>query len=205
MSVVAIVDYGLCNLDSVRRAVEECGGRPLVTADPARVLDAARVILPGVGAFPEAMANLRKEGLADALHRQVVEEGAPFLGLCLGMKLLATGSLEGRPTDGLGWIAGEVRRLQPANGARVPHVGWSEVRLERASTLFDGIRDGADFYFVHSYVLWPEHGGEVLARTRFGDLDVVAAVQRDNVTGVQFHPEKSQRLGFQVIRNFLRS
>jgi len=204
MSSVAIVDYGLCNLDSVRRAVEECGGRPIVTSKPEAVLAASHVILPGVGAFPEAMGNLHRDGLVDALRRQVIEKGAPFLGICLGMQLLATRSLEGRPTAGLGWIESEVRRLEPSNGSRVPHIGWNELRIEHRSGLLDGISDGADFYFVHSYVLWPDRDSDVLARTPFGDTLVVTAVERDNIAGVQFHPEKSQRLGFQIIRNFLK-
>lgn len=205
MSTVAIVDYGLCNLDSVRRAVEECGGRPVVTANAAEVLAAGRVILPGVGAFPEAMRNLQRDDLIDALRRQVLEKGAPFLGICLGMQLMATSSLEGRRTSGLGWIEGEVQRLEPGEGVRVPHVGWDEVRFERSSGLFDGVPDGSDFYFVHSYVVWPESDGDVLARTPFGAKPVVTAVQRENVAGVQFHPEKSQRLGLRVIRNFLNA
>jgi imidazole glycerol-phosphate synthase subunit HisH len=203
MSTVAIVDYGLCNLDSVRRAVEECGGRPLVTAHPDAIVQSSHVILPGVGAFPEAMNNLRRSGLVDALQRQVVEKGAPFLGICLGMQLLATRGFEVCPTDGLGWIEGEVRRLEPEDGARVPHVGWNELQVDRPARVLEGIPDRTDFYFVHSYALSPVHSSDVAGRTPFGSSLVVTAVERDNITGVQFHPEKSQRLGFRVIQNFL--
>jgi imidazole glycerol-phosphate synthase subunit HisH len=203
MGTVAIVDYGLCNLDSVRRAVEECGGEPLLTNRPDAVMDADRVILPGVGAFPEAMANLRRDGLDAAMTRRVVEQGHPFLGICLGMQLMAERGLEGRPTSGLGWISGEVRRLEPGNGSRVPHIGWNEVVPAAADALFAGIPSGADFYFVHSYVVHPADAGDILGLTPYGDRNVVSAVRRGNMWGVQFHPEKSQKIGFTVLRNFL--
>lgn len=205
MPRVAIVDYGLCNLDSVGRAVEECGGDPIVTTSPADVLAADRIILPGVGAFPEAMANLRRDGLADALQSAVIVKGRPFLGICLGMQLTASSGAEVRETGGLGWIDAEVVRLSGGNGARVPHVGWNEIDLTRDDQLFAGVPRGADFYFVHSFVVTPRDEADVLARTPFGATTFVSAVRRDNVWGVQFHPEKSQRLGFTVLRNFIRS
>lgn len=204
MGVVAIIDYGLCNLDSVRRAVEECGGQAVVTARPDQVEAASRIILPGVGAFPEAMANLERAGLVATLERQVIERGVPFLGICLGMQLMASRGLEGRPTQGLGWIRGDVRRLNGSAAARVPHVGWNEVHGNRPSSLFDGVRPSADFYFVHSYAICPADEGDVIARTPHGDAMFVSVVQRANLAGVQFHPEKSQRVGLQVLRNFLR-
>lgn len=203
-SSVAIVDYGLCNLDSVRRAVEDCGGSPLVTARPEAILSASHVILPGVGAFPEAMANLRASGLVDALNRQVRERGVPFLGICLGMQLMASRSTEGRDTEGLGWIDADVRKLEPSPGARVPHVGWNELRIARPSPLLEGVGDGADFYFVHSYAMYPRDASDVVALADRGDGSFTAVVGRGNMSGVQFHPEKSQRVGFTVIRNFLR-
>jgi glutamine amidotransferase len=201
---VAIVDYGLCNLDSVRRAVEECGGRPVVTARPEPVLDAARVILPGVGAFPEAMATLRRSGLAEAMTRQVVDRGVPFLGICLGMQLMAARGTEGTATDGLGWIPGEVRRLEGSSEARVPHVGWNELHSRRPCGLLDGIAPGADVYFVHSYAMVPAEERDIVATTPRGQAPFVSIVQRDNFAGVQFHPEKSQKVGFALLRNFLR-
>jgi glutamine amidotransferase len=204
VNAIAIVDYGLCNLDSVRRAVEECGGHPIVTSRPQDVATAARIILPGVGAFPEAMENLRANGLDEALREQVVERGVPFLGICLGMQLMATRGFEGQITEGLGWIDADVRKLESAVGARVPHIGWNEVNLERRSSLFREVKDGSDFYFVHSYVMCPRNTSDVVGRTRHGSGAFAAAVVRDNMAGVQFHPEKSQRAGFAVIRNFLR-
>ena len=205
MPRVAIIDYGLCNLDSVGRAVEECGGDPVVTTRPEDVNGADRIILPGVGAFPEAMANLRSHGLADALEEVVIGKGRPFLGICLGMQLISRTGAEVRETGGLGWIDAEVVRVSGGAGARVPHVGWNEVDLKREDPLFTGVPPGADFYFVHSFVVAPRDEADVLARTPFGDATFVSAVRRDNVWGVQFHPEKSQRLGFTVLRNFIRS
>ena len=176
----------------------------MLTSKPADVEAASHVILPGVGAFPEAMANLERAGLVEALQRHVIERGAPFLGICLGMQLMTTRGLEGRPTAGLGWIDGEVRRLEGRPTARVPHVGWNEVHLARTSRLFDGVRPQADFYFVHSFVMQPADARDVLAATPHGEATFASAVQRGNLAGVQFHPEKSQRAGLQVLRNFVR-
>jgi glutamine amidotransferase len=203
MNTVAIVDYGMCNLDSVKRAVEECGGRALVT-DQSRDLErASRIILPGVGAFPDAMRNIKQRGLDEILREQVVEKEIPFLGICLGMQLLASRGWEIQETEGLDFVPGDVRRLEPyGDDTRIPHVGWNEVHLQHESPLFKGIASAKDFYFVHSYHLCPENEGDVLGRTPYG-CGFVSAVQRGSVFGVQFHPEKSQRVGFQLLRNFL--
>ena len=203
MSDVAVVDYGMCNLDSVARAVEECGCRPVVTDQPRDLARASRIILPGVGAFPLAMRNLRERGLDAALAEQVLGAGLPFLGICLGMQLLATTGWEVEETPGLGWIPGEVKRLQPtAHDRRIPHVGWDELGLVAESALFAGVRPDQDFYFVHSYHLACSDEEHVLARTPYCG-GFVSALARGNVFGVQFHPEKSQRAGFRVLRNFL--
>jgi glutamine amidotransferase len=203
MSTVAIIDYGMCNLDSVARAVEECGGVPKVT-DQSRDLAAAdRIILPGVGAFPEAMRNLRNRGLHTAMEEQVLENQIPVLGICLGMQMLAERGTEGGETEGLGWIKGEVRRLRPSqDDPRIPHIGWSEVLLRRSSPLFEGIESGSDFYFVHSYAVVPSHSEDTLGFTPYG-CGFVSAVQKNLIFGVQFHPEKSQRIGFRLLKNFL--
>ncbi len=154
MSRVAIVDYGMCNLDSIARAVEECGGNPQVTECPRDLEFATRIILPGVGAFPDAMQGLRRRSLDTVLVEQALGKGIPLLGICLGMQLLATRGFEGEEAAGLGLIAGEVRRLERAEGDfRIPHIGWNEVVLSRESALFNGIPAGKDFYFVHSYAL----------------------------------------------------
>jgi glutamine amidotransferase len=201
--VVAIVDYGLCNLDSVGRAVQECGGEPRVTAEPSELERADRIILPGVGAFAEAMSNLRRAGLDKAMREQVSERGIPMLGLCLGMQLLGRRGDEGGETAGLGLLDAEVARLVPdAPGVRIPHMGWNEVRPERPHRLLDGIPAGRDFYFVHSYHLVCRDQTDVVARTPYcgGFASVVA---RENVHACQFHPEKSQKAGFRLLRNFL--
>jgi imidazole glycerol-phosphate synthase subunit HisH len=202
VSWVAIVDTGLCNLDSIARAIEDCGGQPLVTDDPGDLGRAARIVLPGVGAFPEAMARLRSRGLDVALGEQVIGRKIPFLGVCLGMQLIATSGTEVRETAGLGWIDGEVGLLQAEQGERVPHIGWNEVRPTADNPLFRGIAPGRDFYFVHSYVLRPARDEDVASVTPYGG-GFVSAVNRGNVYGVQFHPEKSQHVGFAVLRNFL--
>jgi imidazole glycerol-phosphate synthase subunit HisH len=202
VSSVAIVDTGLCNLDSIARAIEECGGKPLVTDDPGDLANAARIVLPGVGAFPEAMARLRNRGLDAALYDQVIAREIPFLGVCLGMQLLATRGAEVREVAGLGWIDGDVSLLHAGPGERIPHIGWNEVEPNAGAALFRGIPQDRDFYFVHSYVLRPAREEDVAAVTPYGG-GFVSAVNRGNIYGVQFHPEKSQQVGFAVLRNFL--
>jgi len=199
---VAIVDYGMGNLDSVARATEECGGSPVVTASEEEIAHAPAVILPGVGAFAKGMERIRERGLDEILDTQVRRRSVPLLGLCLGMHLLAKRGDEGGETAGLGWIEGEVRRLPSENGLRVPHVGWNEVHHERASPLLAGAESGRDFYFVHSYHLVCAEPAHVVATTPYG-ASFTSIVQAENVYGVQFHPEKSQRAGFQLLRNFL--
>ncbi len=203
MKQVAIADYGMGNVDSVARAVEECGGRPLVTSDGGDLETANYIILPGVGAFADGMRNIRRRGLDLVLREQVIQKRIPVLGLCLGMQLLATKGWEGGETDGLGLIDGEVKRLEP-DGAntRIPHVGWNEVIFTQDVLLFRGIPSGGDFYFVHSYHFVCKNEAQVLARTPYCG-GIASVVGRDKIFGVQFHPEKSQRLGLQLLRNFL--
>jgi len=203
MKTVAIVDYGMCNLDSVRRAVEECGGTPIVTDRAEDLETATHIILPGVGSFRDGMQNLRQRSLDVILREQVVGRQIPFLGICLGMQMLAAKGWEGGETDGLGWIDGEVRKLEPAGeDRRIPHIGWNEVAVVGNPPLFDGIGSAKDFYFVHSYHLHCRNENDVLARTSYCG-GFVSAVGRGQVFGVQFHPEKSQRAGFQLLKNFL--
>ena len=200
---VAIVDYGMCNLDSVRRAFEEVGARPYVTDDPGDLDAADRIVLPGVGAFPDAMRNLSARGLDEALTKQVWEERAPFLGVCLGMQLMAALGEEVAPTPGLAWIDARVTRFVPTPAdPRVPHVGWNEVTPVHESPLFEGIPAAADFYFVHSFHVECHDAADVLATTPYCG-GFTAAVQRGDAYGVQFHPEKSQQWGLRLLRNFL--
>jgi imidazole glycerol-phosphate synthase subunit HisH len=203
MQRIAVVDYGMGNLDSVRRAFEECGAAPSIAVDPDDLRKADKIVLPGVGAFPEAMARLRSSGMADAMRTEV-DAGAPFLGVCLGMQLLMTEGTEGGPTDGLGWIDGTVERLVPVDAAeRVPHVGWNELhRAGGRARLLDGLPDGADVYFVHSYRVVCADPADVAATTPYCG-GFTSVMERDNVHAAQFHPEKSQRHGFELLRNFL--
>jgi len=203
MNIVAIVDYGMCNLDSVRRAVEECGGTAVVTNQARDLETANRIILPGVGAFPDAMRNIKELSLDCVLYDQAMGGQIPLLGICLGMQLLASKGWEGSETDGLGLIPGDVRRLEPVGtDTRIPHVGWNEVHPTHESLLFKDISSGRDFYFVHSYHFCPENSAHILANTPFA-AGFVSAVQSGSVFGVQFHPEKSQKTGSQLLKNFL--
>ena len=202
MNRTVIVNTGLCNLHSIARALEECGGNPVVTDDPQDLERAARIVLPGVGSFPAAMSRLHERGLVDALHDQVVGNEIPFLGICLGMQLLATVGQEVESTPGLGWLEGEVLEMRPSAGERIPHVGWNSIELAQTSPLFAHVDTSSDFYFVHSYALAPKSESVVLARTDHAG-GFVSAVQMGHIFGVQFHPEKSQRVGFEVLRNFL--
>lgn len=203
MKRVAIVDYGVSNLDSVARAVEECGGQPLVTSEPGVLSEAALVVLPGVGAFRVGMENLRRLGLDDVLDELVRRRGIPLLGLCLGMHLLATRGSEGGDTAGLGLIDGEILQLVPREpGERVPHIGWNEVVARRGSPLLSLEEPSHDFYFVHSYHFRPAAEADVVATTPYCG-EFVSMIARENVYGVQFHPEKSSRAGFALLRGFL--
>lgn len=202
MRSVAVVDYGMGNLDSVARAIEECGGDPLVTSAKEELERAAAIVIPGVGAFARGMENIRRLGLDVVLDEQVRERGVPCLGLCLGMQLLMTHGDESGEAAGLGWIDGGVERLVPSDGERIPHVGWNEVNPLRQSPLLAGVAPGSDFYFVHSYRVRPANDDVVVATTPYcGGFPAV--ITRDNVCGVQFHPEKSQKVGLQLLRNFL--
>lgn len=204
MQEVVIVDYGLCNLDSIARAIEECGGRSLVTDRPADLDGADKIILPGVGSFRQAMANLVEAGFDKALPERVSGHQVPILGICLGMHLLAEHGAEGGATAGLGLLAGAVTRLKPEetnSRVRLPHIGWNDVAPQGDAPLFDGIEPGTDFYFVHGYRVEspPE---EIMATVDYCGT-TVAAAGRDHVMAVQFHPEKSQTAGFQLLKNFL--
>lgn len=203
MKKVAIIDYGMCNLDSVARAIEECGGTPLVTDKKNDLELATHIILPGVGAFPDAMNEILQRSLDKSLREQVLKKKIPFLGICLGMQLMATKGWEGEETDGLGLIEGEIKRFVPdSSDTRIPHIGWNEVNYTQKSGLFQGIPPGKDFYFVHSYHFCCQNEDDIIARTPYCG-GFVSAISRGHIFGTQFHPEKSQKLGFKVLKNFL--
>jgi glutamine amidotransferase len=198
-----IIDYGMSNLGSIRRAVQECGAVAFVSDNPRDADASDHIILPGVGAFADGMRNLRGKGWIEALSC-AVSKGIPLLGICLGMQLLASRGYEEGDTEGLNFIPGKVKRLIPQNeNERIPHVGWNELyKVKKEIKFLDGVPDGTDFYFVHSYHFVPESLDDVLAETHYGD-GFVCAIERKNVFGTQFHPEKSGRMGFQILKNFL--
>ena len=199
---VVIVDYGMGNLASVQRALEECGAAAQIVADPAALQRASHVILPGVGAFGDAMARIAAGGWVAPL-RQLAVERVPLLGICLGMQLLADCGEEGGLHAGLGLVPGRVTRLQPSrSGERVPHVGWNEVCLQLAEPLFDGVPANTDFYFVHSYHFLAARKEHVVACTPYCG-EFASVVRAGSVVGTQFHPEKSSRAGLRLLRNFL--
>lgn len=209
---VAIIDYGSGNLRSaakaLERAVAESGSRQtvLVTADADAVRAADRVVLPGVGAFADCRRGLDAvPGMVEALTEVVIAKGRPFLGICVGMQLMASAGREHGTTEGLGWIAGEVVRIQPADPAlKVPHMGWNQLAFaDGGHPLLDGIAPGDHAYFVHSYHFVPADPAHRLATMDYGGT-LTAMVARDNLVGTQFHPEKSQVTGLRLLSNFLR-
>lgn len=208
---VAIVDYGSGNLRSAAKAFEraarEAGTheRVLVTSSPAEVAAADRIVLPGVGAFADCRAGLYAvPGMVDTLQREVIERGKPFLGICVGMQLMASRGVEYGIHAGLDWIAGDVVRIEPGKDhLKIPHMGWNELIDLRPHALLEGITPRAHAYFVHSFQLAASKPETVLARTDYGG-PVTAVVGRDNLAGTQFHPEKSQATGLRLIANFLR-
>jgi imidazole glycerol-phosphate synthase subunit HisH len=197
--VIAIADYGMGNRRSVEKALEHVGARPVITADHSAIRSADGVILPGVGAFPEAMRNVMRLGLDEVL-RERAASGAPVLGICLGLQLLFERSSEHEGAAGLGLLAGEVT---PLRAPKLPHIGWNLVTFERASALTEGLGDAAAFYHVHSLACRPSDPGDVIGRGEYG-APFVSIAGRGNVLGVQFHPEKSSRDGLALLANFAR-
>ncbi|HWA91294.1 MAG TPA: imidazole glycerol phosphate synthase subunit HisH [Rhizomicrobium sp.] len=202
---VALIDYGSGNLRSAEKALSRAGGEVAVTAEPGVAAKAERIVLPGVGAFGDCMAGLRAvPGMVDALSEAVLARGTPFLGICVGMQLLARVGREFGDHEGLGWIDGEVVRLAPNDPAlKIPHMGWNALDIARPHPVFAGIAPDANVYFVHSYAMRPTSPAHVLTTADYGGA-FAAAVGRDNILGVQFHPEKSQAVGLILLENFLR-
>ncbi len=210
MSTVALIDYGSGNLRSAEKALARAsqergtGHTIVVTADPKVVAAAERIVLPGVGAFADCMAGLKAlPGMADTLTDAVTVRGVPFLGICVGMQLMASVGREFGDHPGLGWIAGDVVRMAPSDPTlKIPHMGWNELIFARPHSLFAGLEPGAHAYFVHSYVIRPRDPADILATADYG-APFAAAVGRGNIAGTQFHPEKSQAVGLAILGNFL--
>ena len=207
MSTVTIIDYGMGNLRSVQKGFEKVGFNALVTADPREAEQAERLVLPGVGAFRDCMDNLRQGGFIDPILRHV-ESGRPFLGICLGLQLLFTESEEFGRHQGLDIIPGKVVRFpaglrQGDEALKVPHMGWNQIEIRRPAPVFKGVEEGVSVYFVHSYYVVPEDESMVATVTDYG-IPFCSAVWRDNVVATQFHPEKSQQVGLQMLKNFAK-
>jgi glutamine amidotransferase len=195
--VIAIADYGMGNRRSLEKALAHVGAESTITADHDEIRAADKVILPGVGAFPEAMRNLKRTGLGAVLQERA-EAGVPLLGICLGMQLLFESTTEHEGAEGLGILPGAVTAL---HAPRVPHIGWNLVEFERESALTDGFDDAAAFYHVHSYACRPADERDVVGWSEYGER-FASVVERDNVMGAQFHPEKSSRDGLRLLANF---
>ena len=198
--MVAIIDYDAGNIRSVEKAVRYLGKEVAVTSDPEKILAADRVILPGVGAFGDAMKRLHAMGLVEVI-RQAADRGTPFLGICLGLQLLFEKSEESPGVPGLGLLQGEILRLPELPGLKVPHIGWNSLKYPNPGRLFRGIPEDSYVYFVHSYYLKAQDEGIVTATTEYGTL-VPASVESGNLFACQFHPEKSSATGLRILRNF---
>ncbi len=201
MNKITLLDAGTGNLRSVQKALENTGAKVIRTNDPQVVLAAQKVVLPGVGAFGDFMLGLRARGLDEALM-QVTAGGVPMLGICVGMQALFDLGEEMGRHAGLGLLPGRVERFAESLSVKIPHTGWNQIEVQKEAPLFHSIRSGAYVYFNHSYICRPLHPSAVIATADYG-VEFACAVQRENIFGVQFHPEKSQKVGLQILRNFL--
>ena len=198
--MITIIDYGMGNLGSIKNMLKKIGVDSLISNRKDEIVAADKLILPGVGAFDKAMLNLKKLDLIDLLNKKVLDEKVPILGICLGMQLLAKSSAEGKE-KGLGWIDGEVLKFNVDKSLKVPHMGWNRVCPKNEDTLFKNMYKEPRFYFVHTYYFKCNNDDEVLSTTDYGG-DFVSAVNKENIYGVQFHPEKSHKFGMKLFENF---
>ena len=201
--MLAIIDYGMGNLGSIQNMLKYLGYKSFISDDPEKISEADKLILPGVGAFDNGMENLNSKGLVEILTRRVLREKVPVLGICLGMQLLSKRSGEGT-LPGLGWIDAETIRFSfpEHSGLRIPHMGWNTVTAQKKSPLIEDMPPDARFYFVHSYHVTCRDPSDILLTTSYG-LELTSAVERGNIYGVQFHPEKSHKYGMGILRNFM--
>lgn len=201
--MIAIIDYDAGNIKSVEKALQFLGAEVCVTRDADRIEAADKVVLPGVGAFGDAMQKLHQYRLVETIHH-VVDKGTPFLGICLGMQLLFERSDESMGVDGLGILGGEILRIPESKGLKVPHIGWNALSFPNEGRLFQGVSEGSYVYFVHSYYLKARDERIVTAATEYG-THIHASVEKDNVFACQFHPEKSSKVGLQILENFIQT
>ena len=203
--MIVIINYKMGNLESVKNMLKRIGHDSIISSDPLQIAQAHKLILPGVGAFDAGMDALNELGLIDVLNRKVLQEKTPVLGICLGMQLLTKSSQEGRGL-GLGWIDAQTEKFSfnQGKGLKIPHMGWNTVSIKKESKLMAGFGADARFYFVHSYHVVCRQSQDILSTTHHG-YDFVSAIERDNILGVQFHPEKSHAYGMHLLKNFCES
>lgn len=201
--MVAIIDYGAGNLQSVKKALDFLGYESEITMDREKILSASHVILPGVGSFGDAMASIRERGLEDTI-KQAASGEKHFLGICLGLQLMFEKSDETPGVDGLGIFKGDIVKIPSENGLKVPHMGWNSINLKQTDGIFSGIRDGSYFYFVHSYYLKNAEPDVVAATAQYG-VEIECAIQKGRVCATQFHPEKSSETGLRLLKNFMEA
>lgn len=200
---IGIVDYGMGNVFSVSSALESLGADAIICQTPESLKKVDKIILPGVGGFKDCMNAIRGNGFEEALNQEVLELKKPIYGICLGMQIMARESNEFGKYKGLGWISGEVIKIQPADKTmKIPHVGWNDIQYKEESFLFSNLPKSPDFYFVHSYYLNCDNKNDVIATCYYGQL-ITASIKKDNIFATQFHPEKSQDYGLKLLENFL--
>ena len=199
--MIAIVDYDAGNIKSVEKALQFLGQEPVVTRDKETLLQAEKVIVPGVGAFGDAMGKMHQYGLVEVL-REIAAKGTPLLGICLGLQLLFESSEETPGVEGLGLLPGKIVRIPDKEGFKIPHMGWNSIQINPASRLLKGIEEGAYVYFVHSYYLQAENETDVAATTDYV-VNIHAAAEHENIFATQFHPEKSGEIGLRILKNFI--
>ena len=200
---IVLIDAGTGNLRSVQKALEAVGANVLRTDDPKKVVSGGRVVLPGVGAFGDFMSGLRARGLEEAVN-DAVQRGIPLLGICVGMQALFEVGEEMGEHKGMGLLQGKVVKFADSLSVKIPHTGWNQLEAKNDARLFDQVNDGAYVYFNHSYYCQPQNSSDILATTDYG-INYACAVQRENIFGVQFHPEKSQAIGLKILKNFLEA
>ena len=199
--MIAIVDYDAGNIKSVEKALQFLGQEPVVIRDKETLLQAEKVIVPGVGAFGDAMGKMHQYGLVEVL-REIAAKGTPLLGICLGLQLFFESSEETPGVEGLGLLPGKIVRIPDKEGFKIPHMGWNSIQINPASRLLKGIEEGAYVYFVHSYYLQAENEADVAATTDYV-VNIHAAAEHENIFATQFHPEKSGEIGLQILKNFI--
>ena len=200
--MIAIIDYDAGNIKSVEKAIQYLGEDAIITRDRDLILNSDKVILPGVGSFGDAMAKIREYDLVNTIY-DVVDKKTPFLGICLGLQLLFKTSEESEGVTGLGLLDGRIIRIPDTPGLKIPHMGWNSLNIKPGATLFQGIEDQSYVYFVHSYYLQAEHEEDVAATTVYS-TKIHASVEHENIYACQFHPEKSSRVGLQILKNFIQ-